>query len=109
MPEHTQESSAAQIFSPTPSPASSVNVSFTDGQEPPKTKIKVPKVNEMDDLIERSLKNLQERRPETSDEAGHFGQQVAATLHRFTPRQMVLAKLQIDQVLLNIEFHPESS
>ena len=82
LPEHTQESSTAQVFSPSLSPAPSVNVPFTDGQEPPKKK-KNPKGNEMDDLIVRSLKYLQERRPETFDEAGHFGQQVADTLRRF--------------------------
>ena len=31
-PEHTQESSTAQMFSTSPAP--SVNVSFSDGQEP---------------------------------------------------------------------------
>ena len=108
-PEHTQESSTAQVFSSFPSPAPSVNVPFSDGQEPPKKKTKNTKGNEMDDQIVRSLKYLQKRRPETFDEAGHFGQQVAGTLCRFTPRQMALAKLQIDQVLLNIEFPPESS
>ena len=57
-PEHTQESSTAQVFSPPPSPAPSVNVSFSDCQQPPKKKIKNTKGNEMDDLIVRSLKYI---------------------------------------------------
>ena len=65
----------------------------------------------MDDLIMTSLKSLQERRhgKEALDEAGHFGHQIAATLRRFSPRQMAQAKLQIEQVLFNIEFPSDQS
>ena len=57
-------------------------------------------------MLLRSLQDLQERRksePEI-DAEGHYGRHVAATLRKLNPRQQAIAKLQIDQVLFNIEF-----
>ena len=62
----------------------------------------------VDELIVASLNNIQERREKQVkkeiDEESHFCQQVAATLRRFTTRQKAFAKLQIEQVLVNVEF-----
>ena len=64
----------------------------------------------MDEVIIRSLKGIEDRqakrdhRPETVDGEGHYGSHVAATLRKLTPKQQAIARLQIDQVLLNVEF-----
>ena len=107
-PSHIPESLTPQALSPSTPSASDGS---TELQAPSKKKIKTSNSNEMEDLIVSSLKNLQERRRERVclDEAGHFGHQIAATLRRFTPRQMALAKLQIEQVLFNVEFPVETS
>ena len=64
-------------------------------------------------VILGTLKSFQERRrgkdQQQCDEEGHFGQQIAATLRRFTPRQKALAKLQIEQVLFSVKFPPEET
>ena len=55
-----------------------------------------------------SLNNIQERREkQAKKEIDEEGQQVAATLRRFTTRQKAFAKLQTEQVLVNIEFPPD--
>lgn len=41
---------------------------------------------------------------EECDEDGYFGQQIAATLHRFTPRQKAIVKLRMQQILVDTEF-----
>ena len=38
------------------------------------------------------------------DEDDLFGRQIAATLHRLSNKQKAICKLQIQQVLLNVEF-----
>lgn len=65
--------------------------------------------DDIDELLVKSLNSLQEKKVKTvtNDEEGHFGQQVAATLRRYTPRQRALAKLRIQQVLTDVEFPPE--
>ena len=52
----------------------------------------------------KSMKDIQERRSKDADAEAHFGSHVAATLRRLQPRQRAIAKLQIDQILLNAEF-----
>ena len=47
------------------------------------------------------------KRYDELDEETHFGLQVAATIRRFNPRQKALAKLRIEQVLVDVEFPPE--
>ena len=63
----------------------------------------------IDELLVHSLSSLQEKKPKviSDDEEGHFGQQVAATLRRFIPRQRAISKLRIQQVLTDIEFASE--
>lgn len=48
-------------------------------------------------------KNAPPPNPETN-----YGLEIAETLHRFTPRQRALAKLRIQQVLLEVEFPDEA-
>ena len=100
------DSFTSQPPSPVPSASSS------DVLLPP-AKRKKGKGDEVDDVILGTLKSLQERRrgkdQQQCDEEGHFGQQIAATLRRFTPRQKALAKLQIEQVLFSVEFPPEET
>ena len=109
------DSSAAQSISQPVSPATSII-----RQQPAVKKRKVSKGDEIDDMLMRSLKDIQERQnkrsgTDTSDGETHFGNHVAATLRRLTPKQQAIAKLQIDQILLNVEFpcepytHPPSN
>ena len=97
------------VLSQPPSPAPSA--SSSDVLQSP-AKRKKSRGDEVEEVILCSLKSLQERRrgkeqQQQSDEEAHFGQQIAATLRRFTPRQKALAKLQIELVLFSVEFPPE--
>ena len=80
-------------------------------QQPPSKKRRSMKGDDIDEMLINSIKTIQERRQEKHsrqlNEETHFGLQVAETLRRFSPKQKALAKLQIDQVLFNIEFPPE--
>lgn len=66
-------------------------------------------MDDTDGLLVKSLNSLQEKKPKviSDDEEGHFGQQVAATLSHFTPRQRAIGKLRVQQVLTDIEFTPK--
>lgn len=88
-------------------------------QPPAKRKKSSNKLDEVDEALLKSLAGIQERRiarveePKVMDAEGHFGEHVAATLRRFTPQQRAFAKLEIDRVLVNVEFpstpnHPPS-
>ncbi|KAL5509869.1 hypothetical protein EMCRGX_G005308 [Ephydatia muelleri] len=64
------------------------------------------KADEIDELL-KSLTTLQDNKmskTEECDEDGYFGQQIAATLRRFTPRQKAIAKLRMQQILVDTEF-----
>ena len=63
----------------------------------------------MDELLVKSLQSLQENKKAKRDvdEEGHYGEQIAATLRRFTVRQKALAKMKIQEVLFNVEFNSE--
>lgn len=65
--------------------------------------------DEIDELLVKSLSSIQEKRTKekTDDEEGYFGKHISETLRRFNARQKALAKLQIQQVLLQLEFPPE--
>jgi RNA binding exosome subunit len=54
----------------------------------------------VDELLVKSLHSLQESKSAKTDvdEEGHYGEQIAATLHRFTPRQKALAKMKIQRI-----------
>ena len=61
----------------------------------------------MELAIIENLKQLQEKHShhdEESDEDGLFARQIAATLRRFTYQQKAVAKVRIQQVLMDIEF-----
>jgi hypothetical protein len=63
----------------------------------------------VDELLVKSLHSLQEskRAKIHVDEEGHYSEKIAATLRCFTPRQMALAKMKIQQLLFNIEIESE--
>ena len=108
LPSHILESFTPQALSPSSPSTNDLSIDF---QAPSKNKMKTSRGDEMVDLIVSSLKNLQRKEYErvVLDEAGHFGHQIVATVRLFMPRQMTLAKLQIKQVLFNIEFPVEMS
>jgi hypothetical protein len=71
-------------------------------------KKKKTRADEVDELLVKSLHSLQEsKKAKIDDEEGHYGEQIAATLRRFTPRQKALAKMKIQELLFNIEFESE--
>ena len=73
--------------------------------QPPKKRKKGKKgCDELDDLLIRNLKEIEERR---YDEEELYARQVAATLRRLTKRQQAVAKLRIQGVLLDVEFAEE--
>ena len=101
-----------------PSRAASVD-SGPSKQPPVKRKKSNTKLDVLDEALLKSLEGIQERRTARAEEnkvmdaEGHFGEHVAATLRRFTPQQRAIAKLEIDRVLVNVEFpstpnHPPS-
>ena len=65
----------------------------------------------MGEYIVQSLKSIEDRRAQrqvvSDDEDVLFGRQIAATLHRLTSRQKAVAKLRIQQVLIDVEFPDE--
>lgn len=73
---------------------------------PTKRKNSSQKRDEVEELMITELKEIQERRTakELTDDEGYFGQHVAATLRKFNDRQKAIAKIQIEQLLVNIEF-----
>ena len=66
----------------------------------PQRKRKKKNAVDVDELLVEKLTSHQ-------DEASSFGEHVAARLRGFTARQRAMACLEIDRVLLNIEFPPE--
>ena len=69
--------------------------------------------DDVDDIIIKSLKGIEERRQEkrswqVEDEAELFGCLVASTLRRLSGRQQASARLKIQQLLMDIEFPDES-
>ena len=73
---------------------------------PTKRKNSSQKRDEVEELMITELKEIQKRRTakELTDDEGYFGQHVAATLRKFNDRQKAIAKIQIEQLLVNIEF-----
>ena len=57
---------------------------------------------EVDKALLSSLHNLQ--RDQSEDEAGSFGEHVASRLRHFTNRQRAIACIEINKLLLKIEF-----
>ena len=107
-PPSSTPDNTSNATSPVPQSAAVKNVMTPSSRNPRKRK-------DVDELIVESLKSIRERREEKRgrteeplDEAGHFGHQVAATLRRFTNRQKAIAKLQIQQVLVSVEFPPDN-
>ena len=83
-------------------------------KQPPTKRRKGCKGDDVDAVIIQSLKGIQERWPQKetqeeerkslmNDEEGYFGMQVAATLRRLTSRQKAIAKLRIDQILVDVD------
>lgn len=72
---------------------------------------KKSKADEVDELLVKILHSLQENKKSTRDldEEGHYGEQIAATLRRFTVWQKALAKMKIQELLFNIKFDSEHS
>lgn len=59
-------------------------------------------MEEVDDAILKMLARSQDTSP--TDDEEFFGRHISAALRRLGPKQRALAKLQIEQVLVNIEF-----
>ena len=103
-----------QVLTQRTSPAPSyISASPGPSELPPKRQRK--EKNEIDDALLALTRNAQERRlmrerkeAEKRNPETHYGLEIAETLNRFTPYQKALAKLKIQQVLLEIEF-PNSS
>ena len=76
-----------------------------------KRKICISSGNEVEEMIVKTLKGIEERREQRTMEGEEelFGRQIAATLRRFTDRQRATAKLLIQQVLTYVEFPEETS
>ena len=83
----------------------------TQPEQQPPLKKRSSTIDDNDEMLITSIKNLRERQQDKQkgqlDEETHFGLQVAETLRRFNSKQRALAKLQIDQVLFNVEFPPK--
>ena len=75
-------------------------------QQPPSKKMKDSNDDEIEVMILKSLKDMQERRVQRNmeDEEELFGRQIAATLRRLSNRQKASAKLSIQKVLIDVEF-----
>ena len=107
----SQPQSPSHETSSTPGDITSPDVSLPATPQPPPKKRKKNMPSDVDDAI---VKYLQERQTQNSqqqqqqqqqqDEEEHFGKNIAAVMRRFTNRQKAVAKLQIQQVLLNVEF-----
>ena len=76
---------------------------------PPRKKRKGRNGEEVQDVIISRLREINERRSKEVpiEDNHHFALHVAATLRRLGPRQRAMAKVQIDQLLLEFEFPPE--
>ena len=105
-PCHTEESNSSHP---------SIDFPTTSTPYQPHKKRKVTKSDEVDELILRSLKGIEDKQAQRQDDEDElYGRQVAATMQCFTNREKALAKLHIQQVLLDIEFpaehpHPQHS
>ena len=63
--------------------------------------------SELDDVEKTLIERLQQlKKPQDQDDAVAFGNHVATRLRTFTPRQYVIACLQIEKVLVDIQFPP---
>ena len=81
-------------------------------QQPPMKKRKVTSKDDVvDEYIIQSLRSIEERWAQRQvgheDEDEHFGRQIAATLRRLPSRQKAMAKLHMQQVLVDAEFSEE--
>ena len=69
--------------------------------------------NQVSQAILKSLKILEETVHEqqrvVEDEDELFGKQVAMVMRRLTSKQKAMAKLQIQQVFLDVEFPPDAA
>ena len=97
---------AASSQSSPPSRAQSMDLSASFSTQPPAKRRKSSRSEDIDELFVRSINMLQEKRKkkEELDEEGHFAHHAAGTLRRFNSRQKAIAKLRIEQVLVDVEF-----
>ena len=58
----------------------------------------------MDEVDEAILKILASSQDIQMDDEEFYGRHIGAAIHCLSPKQKALAKLQIEQVLVNIEF-----
>ena len=95
--------------------ATSVDPSLGDDDEPssakapPRKKRKGCNSEDVQDVIISRLREMDERRSKEVplDDNHHFALHVAGILRRLGPRQRAMAKVQIEQLLLDFEFPPE--
>ena len=78
---------------------------------PPKKRRKISKSEEADEAIVKTLQDLHAQRSQQlqEDEEELFGKSVGAALRRMSLQQRAIAKLHIQQVLLNAEFPNNAS
>ena len=84
----------------------SSTVSLESVAPPPSKRKKTRVGDDVEELLVRNLKHLEERRADDEEEL--FGRTVAATLRRFSLRQRAVAKMRIQTMLLDIEFPEEA-
>ena len=94
-----------------PSPSPNQAVEQDDFIPPAPKKRKQAARNDIDDVLIRHLQEKsdarKQRQQETEDD--HFGRHVAGVLKRLPNRMKAVARLQIEQVLMEVEFpEPES-
>lgn len=97
--------SGSSSSSPAPLESSSRSLSRDQISRPSSKKKKLSKDSEVDDAILQSLKDISARRSDhVPDEEELFSGSVAAVLRRLQPHQKAVARLRIQQVLIDIEF-----
>ena len=87
-------------------PSRAQSIDLSSSTQPPAKRRKSSRSKDIDELLVQSINMLQESRKkkEELDDEGHFAHHVAATLRRFNSRQKAVAKLRIEQVLVDVEF-----
>ena len=85
-----------------------VSVCYEESHAPPAKKMKA-KDGVEDEMIKciRDIRERRDRKQAQENEDDHYGRHVAAVMKRLPNRAKALARLQIEQVLLNAEF-PET-
>lgn len=74
----------------------------------PRPRREQTKDEEVEDALLKTLRGVQEKQQASTNPNHHFGLEVAERLQQLTPHQAALAKVKIQQIMLECEFPPES-